>query len=121
MPNSFVHLHSHAEPKEVTGDETRFAPHVSLVQPYPRQGRRIPYKSRNSYPARPKNDGMNRRAPLLTMQDACAYLQCTRRYVERAVRSGRLRAFKPTRRLVRFRQADLDGFLESGATIGAEP
>jgi len=60
----------------------------------------------------------NGRAPLLTIQDACAFLQCTRRYVERMVRSGRLRALKPTGKLVRFRQADLDAFIESGATIG---
>jgi excisionase family DNA binding protein len=53
------------------------------------------------------------------MEDACAYLQCTRRYLERAVRSGLLRALKPTPRFVRFRQADLDAFLEIGATIGA--
>jgi excisionase family DNA binding protein len=37
------------------------------------------------------------------------------------VRSGRLRALKPTRKLVRFRQTDIDAFLESGATIGAQP
>jgi len=58
------------------------------------------------------------RAPLLTTEDARAYLQCTRRYLERMVRSGRLRALKPSGKFVRFRQADLDAFLESGATIG---
>jgi excisionase family DNA binding protein len=34
------------------------------------------------------------------------------------VRSGRLRALKPSGKLVRFRQADLEAFLETGATIG---
>jgi hypothetical protein len=34
------------------------------------------------------------------------------------VGSGRLRALKPSPRFVRYRQADLDEFLESGATIG---
>jgi excisionase family DNA binding protein len=58
------------------------------------------------------------RSPFLRVEDACAYLQCTRRYLERMVRDGRLRALKPTGKLVRFRQADLDAFLESGATIG---
>jgi excisionase family DNA binding protein len=53
------------------------------------------------------------------MQDACAYLQCTRRFLERMVRSGRLRALKPSRKLLRFRQTDLDAFLESGATMEA--
>ena len=62
----------------------------------------------------------NERGPLLTTRDACAYVQCTRRYLERMVRSGRLRALKPTGKLVRFRQADLDAFLESGATIGGD-
>lgn len=57
-------------------------------------------------------------APLATTQDACAYLQCTRRYLERMVRSGRLRALKPSRKFLRFRQADLEAFLETGATIG---
>ena len=55
--------------------------------------------------------------PLLTMKDACAYLQCTSKYLERAVRTGRLRGLKPTGKFLRFRQADLDKFLESGATI----
>jgi hypothetical protein len=36
------------------------------------------------------------------------------------VRSGRLRALKPSPKLLRFRQADLDAFLETGATIGAD-
>ena len=61
------------------------------------------------------------REPLLTMRDACAYLQCTRRYLERVIRCGQLRALKPTRKLIRFRQTDLDAFVERGATIrGAE-
>jgi excisionase family DNA binding protein len=33
------------------------------------------------------------------------------------VRTGRLRALKPTGKLVRYRQTDLDAFLESGATM----
>lgn len=57
------------------------------------------------------------RAPLLTIEDACAYVRCTRRYLERMVRAGRLRALKPSGKLVRFRQADVDDFLETGATI----
>jgi len=58
------------------------------------------------------------RSPLLTTEDACTYVQCTRRYLERMVRDGRLRALKPSGKLVRFRQTDLDAFLESGSTIG---
>jgi excisionase family DNA binding protein len=56
-------------------------------------------------------------SPLLTVKDACAYLQCTAKYLERAVRAGRLRALKPSGKFLRFRQADLDAFMDNGATI----
>ena len=55
---------------------------------------------------------------ILTKQQAAAYVQSTPRYLEQMVRSGRLRAFKPTGRFWRVRRSDLDAFLESGATIG---
>lgn len=55
---------------------------------------------------------------ILTKQQAAAYVQSTPRYLERMVRSRRLRAFKPTGRFWRVRRSDLDAFLESGATIG---
>jgi excisionase family DNA binding protein len=54
---------------------------------------------------------------LLTKKQAAEYLQVTPRYIERAVRSGLLRALKPTSKLVRIRRSDLDAFLEAGATI----
>ncbi len=54
---------------------------------------------------------------LQTKQEAAEYIRCTPRYLERMVHAGRLRALKPTAKLVRFRQSDLDAFLESGATI----
>jgi excisionase family DNA binding protein len=52
---------------------------------------------------------------LITVPGACAYIKGTRRYLARMVASGRLRALKPSGKLSRFRQADLDAFLESGA------
>jgi excisionase family DNA binding protein len=55
---------------------------------------------------------------ILTKQQAAEYLQTTPRYIERMVRSGRLRALKPTGKFWRVRRSDLDAFLESGATIG---
>ncbi len=55
---------------------------------------------------------------ILTKQQAAEYLQATPRYIERMVASGRLRALKPTGKLWRVRQSDLDAFLESGASIG---
>jgi excisionase family DNA binding protein len=57
-------------------------------------------------------------AVILTKREAAEYIRCTVRYLERQVRAGRLRALKPTGKLVRFFRCDLDAFLESGATIG---
>ena len=54
---------------------------------------------------------------VLTKMEAADYIRCSPRYIERMVRAGRLRSLKPTGKLVRFRQSDLDAFLESGATI----
>jgi excisionase family DNA binding protein len=55
---------------------------------------------------------------ILTKREAAALLRCTTRYLERQIRAGRLRALKPTGKLVRIRRSDLETFLESGATIG---
>ena len=55
---------------------------------------------------------------LLTKQQAASYVGCSRRYLERAIVTGRLRALKPTCKLVRIRLKDLDAFLESGSSIG---
>jgi excisionase family DNA binding protein len=55
---------------------------------------------------------------ILTKQQAAEYLQTTPRYIERMVASGRLRALKPSGKLWRVRQSDLDAFLESGMSIG---
>jgi len=55
---------------------------------------------------------------ILTKQEAADLLRCTVRYLERQIRAGRLRALKPTGKLVRIYRRDLDAFLETGATIG---
>ena len=55
---------------------------------------------------------------ILTKQQAAEYLQTTPRYLERMVSNGRPRALKPTGKLWRVRQSELDAFLESGASIG---
>jgi excisionase family DNA binding protein len=57
---------------------------------------------------------------ILTKRQAADYVCCTPRYLENQIRAGRLRALKPTGKLVRIRRSDLEKFLESGATIGAE-
>jgi excisionase family DNA binding protein len=56
-------------------------------------------------------------ARFLKKHEAAGYLQVTPRYIERMVRLGRLRAFRPTGKLCRFRASDLDFFMESGASI----
>jgi excisionase family DNA binding protein len=57
---------------------------------------------------------------ILTKRQAADYLYCTPKYLENQIRAGRLRALKPTGKLVRIRRSDLEKFLESGATIGGE-
>jgi DNA binding domain, excisionase family len=59
-------------------------------------------------------------ASLLTKEQAAEYLQTTPRYLERMVRTGRLRALRPTGKLWRVRLSDLEKFLESGASIGGD-
>ena len=54
---------------------------------------------------------------ILTKREAANYVRCTPRYIERQIRAGRLKALKPTGKLVRIRRTDLEKFLESGATI----
>jgi excisionase family DNA binding protein len=55
---------------------------------------------------------------ILTKREAAALLRCTTRYLERQIRAGRLRAMKPTGKLVRILRRDIDAFLESGASLG---
>ena len=55
---------------------------------------------------------------ILTKREAANYVRSTTRYIERMIRAGRLRALKPTGKLVRIRLKDLEAFLESGSTIG---
>jgi excisionase family DNA binding protein len=53
---------------------------------------------------------------ILTKQQAALYLQATPRFLERAIKSGRLRALKLSGKFVRIRLKDLEAFLESGST-----
>ena len=57
---------------------------------------------------------------ILTKQEAADFLRCTPRYIERQVRLGRIKACKPTGKLWRVRRAELEAFLESGATVGGD-
>ena len=56
--------------------------------------------------------------PLLTLKQAAVYAICTPRYLQNQIRAGRLKALKPTGKLLRIRRSDLDAFFEAGATIG---
>jgi excisionase family DNA binding protein len=56
---------------------------------------------------------------LLTRNEAAAYLRCTPKYVDNQIRAGRIRALKPTGKLVRIYQSDIDAFLQSGASVTA--
>jgi len=58
---------------------------------------------------------------ILTKQEAASLLKVTTRYIERAITAGRLRACKPTGKMLRIYRRDLDRFLEGGATIGGGP
>jgi len=68
---------------------------------------------------KPPSEAVN--SAYLTKAQAAQLLGCTTRYIERAVASGRLKALKPTSRFWRVRRADLDAFLECGATIEGGP
>ncbi len=57
---------------------------------------------------------------ILTKRQAADYVCCTPRYLENQIRAGRLKALKPTGKLLRIRRSDLEKFLESGATIGGD-
>ena len=54
---------------------------------------------------------------ILTKPEAAEYIRCTVRYIERQIRAGRLKACKPTGKLVRIYRHDIDAFLQSGASI----
>jgi len=56
-------------------------------------------------------------AIILTKQEAADHLKVSPRYIERMVRAGRIRAYKPTLGLWRIRKAELDRFLEAAATV----
>jgi excisionase family DNA binding protein len=58
--------------------------------------------------------------PLFTLKQAAQYAICTPRYLQKQIRLGRLKALKPTGKLVCIRRGDLEAFLESGSTIGEE-
>jgi excisionase family DNA binding protein len=62
---------------------------------------------------------MTETTDILTKQDAASLLKVTTRYIDRQIRAGRLRACKPSGKMVRIYRRDLDAFMESGASMAA--
>jgi len=54
---------------------------------------------------------------ILTKLEAAERIKTSTRYIERQVKLGRLKAYKPTAGLFRIRLSDLNAFLESGASV----
>jgi|GEM_PF-4588546 len=65
----------------------------------------------------PPAEAVNQSAILLTKKQVASLLQCSTRYVERSVTEGRLKALKPTGKMFRVRQSDLEKFLDPCSTI----
>jgi excisionase family DNA binding protein len=55
---------------------------------------------------------------ILTKRQAALYVQASPRFLERAIKSGRLKACKLSGKFVRIRLKDLEAFLERGSSIG---
>ena len=53
---------------------------------------------------------------LLSKEELAEYVGCSTRYIENEVNDGRLRAVKFARRLVRYRPADIECWLEGRLT-----
>jgi excisionase family DNA binding protein len=83
---------------------------------YLRTTRISPLAGAASFPASSMQQSYNT-AAILTTQEAAALLKTTPRYIQRMVKAGRLRACKPSGKLVRIYRRDLDAFLQSGASI----
>lgn len=58
---------------------------------------------------------------ILTKSEAAAVLRVSIRYIERAIRDGRLRAYKLSHKLVRIRRSDLEAFLISASSLFSCP
>ena len=69
------------------------------------------------------NDGKNNpqaeaaNSAILTKQEVAAFLKVSPRYIERQVRSGRLRALRLSHKITRFRRRDVEAFLASAASF----
>jgi len=49
----------------------------------------------------------------LSLNEAAAMLDCSRRFLEIRIEDGELRVFRPSKRLVRIKRSELDRWVES--------
>jgi excisionase family DNA binding protein len=54
---------------------------------------------------------------ILTKREAAIYLKVSQRFLERATKQGRLRAYKIGSKIIRFKANDLEAFLASGSSL----
>lgn len=52
-------------------------------------------------------------AAFLSLNEAAAMLDCSRRFLEMRIEDGELRVFRPSKRLVRIKRTELDRWVES--------
>ena len=48
----------------------------------------------------------------LTLPEAAALVGCTRRFLERVIRAGDLKVFRPSSRIVRIRRSEFEKWVE---------
>ena len=52
----------------------------------------------------------------ISLNDAAALLNCSRRFLEKRIEDGELKVFRPSKRLVRIKRSELDRWVESYST-----
>ena len=52
-------------------------------------------------------------ATFLSLNEAAAILDCSRRFLEMRIEDGELNVFRPSKRLVRIKRSELDRWVES--------
>ena len=52
-------------------------------------------------------------AAFLSLNEAAAVLDCSRRFLEIRIEDGELKVFRPSKRLVRIKRSELDRWVES--------
>ena len=58
---------------------------------------------------------------ILTMDQAGAILSLSRRTIQNKIRSGEIRAYRASQRIVRLRMSDINDYLDRFATLPAKP